>query len=63
MITLRVRSALDAVGLTAAVSTELAANGISCNIVAGYYHDHLFVPEDDADYAVALLRELSARSR
>ena len=62
MISLRVHSALDAVGLTAAVSTELAGHGISCNVVAGYFHDHLFIPEADADRAVALLRELAARS-
>lgn len=63
MVSLRVHSALDAVGLTAAVSGELAANGISCNVVAGYFHDHLFIPEADADRAVALLRDLAARSR
>ncbi len=62
MITLRVHSALDAVGLTAAVSTELAAAGISCNVVAGYFHDHLFVPEAHADRAMALLRALAGRT-
>ena len=62
MISLRVHSALEAVGLTAAVSTELAHHGISCNVVAGYFHDHLFVPEADADRTVALLRGLAARS-
>ncbi len=60
MITLRVHSALEAVGLTAAVSTRLAQHGISCNVVAGYFHDHLFVPEAEADRVVALLRELAA---
>ncbi len=58
MITLRVRSALDAVGLTAAVATRLADAGISCNVVAGYHHDHLFVPVERADEAVGLLRGL-----
>ncbi|WP_214108360.1 ACT domain-containing protein [Acrocarpospora catenulata] len=61
-ITLRVHSALEAVGLTAAVAGELAAAGVSCNVVAGYYHDHLFVPYERADEAVALLLDLARRS-
>lgn len=58
-ITLQVHSALDAVGLTAAVSTALTQAGISCNVVAAAHHDHLFVPHDRADEAVAVLRTLS----
>jgi hypothetical protein len=61
-ITLRVHSALEAVGLTAAVATELAGAGISCNVVAGFHHDHLFVPHDLAARAVELLDALAARS-
>ncbi|MFF8378107.1 ACT domain-containing protein [Streptomyces sp. NPDC015661] len=61
-ITLRVHSALDAVGLTAAVATELAAAGMSCNVVAGFHHDHLFVEHDRAGEALALLGALSERS-
>jgi len=45
-ITLRVHSALDGVGLTAAVAGVLADAGLSCNVVAGYHHDHLFVRYD-----------------
>jgi uncharacterized protein len=56
MISLRVHSALDAVGLTAAIATVLARAGISCNVVAGYYHDHLFVPYERGAEAVGLLR-------
>ena len=62
MITLRVHSALDAVGLTAAVSTALADAGISCNVIAGYFHDHLFVAAADGERAVAVLRRLAAES-
>lgn len=57
-ITLRVHSALDAVGLTAAVSTVLADAGISCNVLAGFHHDHLVVPADRATDALALLSAL-----
>jgi hypothetical protein len=61
-ITLRVHSALDAVGLTAVVATELAEAGLSCNIVAGFHHDHLFVPHEQIPQAVELLDALSARA-
>lgn len=54
-VTLRVHSALDAVGLTAAVSGRLADAGLSCNVIAGYHHDHLFVPHDRAAEALRLL--------
>lgn len=57
-ITLNIHSALNAVGLTAVVSSALAAQAISCNVVAGYYHDHLFVPLDAADHALQILRNL-----
>ncbi|MFG3200857.1 ACT domain-containing protein [Streptomyces sp. NPDC048192] len=58
-ITLRVHSALAAVGLTAAVSRALADAGLSCNVVAGFHHDHLFVPYEDAEHAVEVLRRLA----
>lgn len=54
-LTLTVQSSLDAVGLTAAVSARLAAVGIPCNVLAGYHHDHLLVPVDRVDDAVAAL--------
>lgn len=62
MVTLRVHSALDAVGLTAAVATTLAGAGISCNMVAGYHHDHVFVPADRAEEVVRLLEAQSQSS-
>ena len=61
-ITLTVCSSLEAVGLTAAVSSVLADAGISCNVVAAYFHDHLFVPETDAQRALELLRALSEKA-
>ena len=57
-ITLRVNSALTDVGLTALFSRTLAGAGISCNVIAGRAHDHLFVDWDQAARALALLREL-----
>jgi hypothetical protein len=58
-ITLEVHSSLDAVGLTAAFSAELTAHGISANVIAGYFHDHIFVDADDATRAIAALQQLS----
>lgn len=58
-ITLNVHSSLESVGLTAKVSTKLAEHGISANIMAGYYHDHIFVPFGRANDAMAAIKELS----
>jgi hypothetical protein len=57
-LTLEVESALDAVGLTAAVATALAGEGIACNVLAGLHHDHLLVSEGQADRAIAALERL-----
>lgn len=56
-ITLGVNSNLDSVGLIAAVSTRLAQRGISANVIAAYHHDHIFVPAQLADDALAALQE------
>lgn len=58
-ITLTVHSSLEAVGLTAAVSRALAQAGISCNMVAAFYHDHIFIPAADADRAMEALLALA----
>ncbi|MGS2723347.1 ACT domain-containing protein [Porticoccus sp. GXU_MW_L64] len=60
-ITLKVHSSLEAVGLTAAVSTRLASIDISANMVAAYYHDHIFVPSSKADDALSVLKELNGQ--
>ncbi len=59
MITLSVHSSLEAVGLTAAFATKLGSYGISANVIAGYYHDHIFVQKHKADQAMRALREFS----
>lgn len=62
-ITLRVHSALGAVGLTAAASGRLADIGISCNVIAGRHHDHLLVPVGDVPRALDALRALAIEHR
>jgi len=58
-ITLTVHSSLEAVGLTAAVSKALTDANISCNMVAAYYHDHIFVPMQDSKRAMDVLLQLT----
>ena len=60
-LTLTVHSALEAVGLTAAMATALAAADIPANVLAGALHDHVLVPEDRADEAIRILRALAGR--
>ena len=61
-ITLHVHSSLHAVGLTAAVSTALAQDHISANVIAGYFHDHIFVPKAQAQDALRILKRMSAQT-
>ena len=58
-ITLQVHSSLDAVGLTAAFATRLTEHGISANVIAGFYHDHIFVQAEQAQNALAAINELT----
>lgn len=58
-ITLTVHSSLEAVGLTAAFSKALSEHAISCNVVAAYYHDHIFVNQKDVKKAMEILRSFS----
>jgi hypothetical protein len=61
-LSLDVNSALDAVGLTAAITTALAENGMACNVLAGYHHDHLLVSFEDRGRAIGVLDKLAADS-
>lgn len=57
-ITLNVHSDLQAVGLTAAFTSALGTAGISCNVIAGAYHDHIFVPVEQGQAALTVLQTL-----
>jgi hypothetical protein len=59
-ITLGAHSDLRAVGFLAAVTTSLAAAGISTNAVSASFHDHLFVPAGQGEPAVAQLLALQS---
>ena len=58
LITLQVHSSLDAIWFTAAFSEILKNNNISCNVVAGYFHDHIFVDKNDWENAVRILKNV-----
>lgn len=58
IITLRIQSALDAVGFIAAVTSRLAEAGISTNPVSAFFHDHVFVPASRAEEAVEVLERM-----
>ena len=61
-ITLNVYSSLNNIGLTALFSTALAKHAISCNVVAGYYHDHIFIDAKDRHKAMEVLINLTKKS-
>lgn len=60
MISLTIRTRLDSVGLTARMAGALASHGISANVIAGYFHDHVLVPAERGEEALAILRDLPA---
>jgi hypothetical protein len=62
-ISLAVHSSLDAVGLTAAFSGRLAEHGISANVIAGYYHDHIFVQSELAHMAMDALEAMARQAQ
>ncbi|MEM1075006.1 MAG: ACT domain-containing protein [Pseudomonadota bacterium] len=63
MITLNVHSALNAVGFIAHVASALASANMGVNPVAGYFHDHLFVPEGRQNDALDVLERLKQEAQ
>ena len=59
-ITLEGHSSLEALGLTSVVTSLWAERGITTNVIAGFYHDHMFVPSDRIDEAMRALKELAS---
>ena len=62
-IVFEVFSALDGVGLTAAISTALASDDIPCNVVSAYHHDNVFVPVSMADRATHILQLIQMQAQ
>ena len=62
MITLNIHSSLDAVGFIAHIATRLAEQGMGVNPVAGFYHDHLFVPLGREQDAMRILQDIADNS-
>ena len=46
--------------LHSSMSAKLSEHQISANIIAAYYHDHVFVPAKSAETALSLLLEFSS---
>ncbi|KAL6916899.1 hypothetical protein ACHAPO_006756 [Fusarium lateritium] len=63
MISLNVTSSLEAVGFMAVIATKLAAKGIGCNPVSGFYHDHIFVPLGREDESSEVLAQIAAENK
>lgn len=61
-ITARAHTSLLAVGITATVTSTIASRGIPCNVIAGFYHDHFFVPADREEESLALMKSLAAQA-
>lgn len=61
-ITPRTSTSLTAVGITAMISQTIASRGIPCNVIAGFNHDHFFVPAKREKEVLGLLEELAKQA-
>lgn len=59
MLTLNVHSSLEAFGFMAVISKALADAEISCNCVAAYFHDHVFVQAGKAEQARTVIEDIA----
>lgn len=59
MITLNIHSSLDAVGFMARIANALGNEGMGVNPFAGFYHDHLFVPNGREQDALRILSQIA----
>jgi hypothetical protein len=57
-LTVEIETSLQMVGLTALLATKLAENNISANVIAGYFHDYIFVQYDMRQKALEVLNAL-----
>ncbi len=57
-LTIEVYTSLELVGLTALLAAELAEREIPANVIAAYFHDHIFVPYDVRAKALEAIMEL-----
>ena len=57
-LTIEVHTSLELVGLTAVLAKKLAENQISANVVAGYYHDYIFVQYGICQKAIEAINNL-----
>ena len=62
MITCEVHSSLEAVGFLAVIANVLKEKNMGVNPVAGFFHDHLFVPLGCEEEAMSALRELAVKN-
>lgn len=62
-ISLDIPSSLESIGMAAMISQTLAARSITCNLLAGFHRDHLFVQVDKADEAFEILRDLKEQAK
>lgn len=57
-LTLVNHTSLEAVGVTASLTTALAVRGIACNVIAGFHHDHVLIPIGRVEDAIRAIDQV-----